>query len=123
MAVNLDALVINIIVEIIIISPVLWIAGRTTVGKKKAKFTDAIWIVMVGVISGALFGTFLTGITGSIIQFIIWLAIIRHYFDATWGQSLTITIVSIIVFVIIAVLLGLMGFALFGIYSGQGTMF
>ena len=47
--INLDALVVQLIVSIIVIAPVLWIAGRLLVGKEKAKGTDAIWIVVLGV--------------------------------------------------------------------------
>ena len=52
MVINLDMLVISIIVNIIIVAPVLWLAGRALVGKEKAKFTDAIWIVVLGTVIG-----------------------------------------------------------------------
>ena len=48
MAVNLDILLINLIINIIVVSPILWIAGRLLAGKDKAKFTDALWIVILG---------------------------------------------------------------------------
>lgn len=51
---NLTALLIQIIVNIIIIAPVLWIAGGLLSGKDKAKFTDAIWIVVLGAILGTV---------------------------------------------------------------------
>ena len=34
----------------------LWLAGRGLVGKEKAKFTDAIWIVALGTIIGMIIG-------------------------------------------------------------------
>jgi hypothetical protein len=117
MAINLDLMVLNIIVQIIFVSPVLWIAGRTIVGPKKAKFTDAILIVVVGVIVGTVLGALFSGIIGALIQFIIWLLIVRHYFDATWGQAITIAIIAVLAFIIIAFVLGILGFALFGIFS------
>jgi hypothetical protein len=44
--INLDSalmhLIIQIIVNIIVIAPALWISGRLFVGKGKAKFTDAL---------------------------------------------------------------------------------
>jgi hypothetical protein len=52
--INLMALVVNIIVNVIVLSPVLWIAGRLLVGKDKAKFTDALWIVVLGTVIGAV---------------------------------------------------------------------
>jgi hypothetical protein len=40
-------LVIKIIVNVVILSPVLWLAGRAIVGKERAKFKDAILIVVI----------------------------------------------------------------------------
>lgn len=71
MAVNLDALAIQVIVSTIILSPVLWLSGRALVGKDKAKFTDAVWIIVLGTVIGTLFGAFFTGIIALIIQLIL----------------------------------------------------
>ena len=51
----------QIIVETIIVAPALWVAGRLFAGKEKAKFTDAVWIVMLRVILSAIVGYFLYG--------------------------------------------------------------
>jgi len=40
MPINLDSLVISVVVNTIIISPILWLSGRALVGKEKAKFAD-----------------------------------------------------------------------------------
>ena len=47
---DLIALLIQIVVGIIIVAPILWIVGRMFAGKEKAKFTDAIWIVALGIL-------------------------------------------------------------------------
>jgi hypothetical protein len=113
MTTNLDALAINIVLATIIVSPSLWLAGRVVVGKEKAKFTDAILIVVIGVIIGAVFGSLFTGIIAALIQFIVWLALVRHFFDCGWGAAFGITLLMIVIFVVIAAVLGLAGFALF----------
>jgi len=112
LAINLDALVINIIVNTIILSPVLWLSGRALAGKEKAKFTDAIWIVILGTVIGALFGALFIGFIASIIQLILWLALVKHFFDCGWLKALAISIIAIIIFAAIAIILGLIGFAL-----------
>ena len=112
MAVNLDALAIHIIINTIILSPVLWLSGRAIVGKGKAKFTDAIWIIVIGTVVGTFFGAFFHGIIASIIQLILWLLIVKHFFDCGWLQALAISIIAIIIFAIVALILGLIGFAL-----------
>jgi len=113
--INLIALVVNIIVNIIVLSPVLWIAGRLLAGKDKAKFTDALWIVVLGTVIGAVFQALLEGILGllgSIIMLIIWLALVKHFFDTGWLKALVIAIVAIIIYIIIVAILVLLGLAI-----------
>lgn len=112
MAIDLVSLVINIVVSVIIVSPVLWISGRSLVGKEKAKFTDAIWIVVIGIVVGTILGAFLTGIVGTIVLIIIWLALVKHFFDCGWLQALAISIIAAIIFVVIVIILGLIGIAI-----------
>ena len=113
--INLIALAVHIIVNVIVLSPVLWIAGRLLAGKDKAKFTDALWIVVLGTLIGAVFQAFLEGILGllgSIIMLIIWLALVKHFFDTGWLKALAIAIVAIIIYIIIAAILVLIGLAI-----------
>ncbi len=112
MAVNLDALVIHIIVNTIILSPVLWLSGRALAGKEKARFTDAVATVVIGTVVGAVFGAFFTGFLAAIIQLIVWLLIVKHFFDCGWLRALAISIVAMIIFVLVIVALALVGFAL-----------
>lgn len=109
MAVNLDVLVISIIINTIILSPIFWIAGRALVGKEKAKFTDAIWIVILGTVVGTIFGALFTGIPAAIIQLILWLALVKHFFDCGWLKALAISILAVIVFAIIILILAAIG--------------
>jgi hypothetical protein len=113
---NLASLLISIIVNIIIVAPVLWIVGRMIAGKGKAKFTDAIWIVVLGVILGNVVGFFLSGWIGALVTLVVWLALIKHFFDCGWIKALIIAIVTIIAFIIISIIIGLIiGVALFAL--------
>lgn len=115
MAINLDTLVMHLIVNIIILSPVLWIAGRLLAGKDKAKFTDAIWIVVLGTVIGGIFQYFFSGIIAAIIVLFIWLALVKHFFDTGWLRALAIAIVAILIWVVIAVIIGIIiGVAIIG---------
>lgn len=112
MAINLDAAIIHIIVNTIIIGPVLWIAGRALVGGQKAKLTDGLWIAALGTIIGEIVGYFFErGIIVSIILIIVWLGLIKHFFDCGWLKGLLIAIVAVILFIVIAFVLALIGFA------------
>lgn len=116
--VDLISLAVSVIVGIIILSPVLWLVGRWLVGKEKAKFTDAIMIVVIGLVVNAIVGWVLSGwlaVIGWIIMLIVWLYLIKHFFDCGWLKALLIAIVTVIVFVIIGVVLALIGLAVFSL--------
>jgi hypothetical protein len=120
--VNLDTALINLIVTIIVniicISPALWIAGRLLAGKQKAKFTDALWIVVLGTVVSSIFGYFFQGIIASLILFVIIIGLVKHFFDCGWLKALAISIVAAIIFILIAAVLALIGI---GIGIGIGV--
>jgi hypothetical protein len=103
------ALLIQIVVGIIVVAPVLWLVGRALVGKDKAKFTDAIWIVVLGTIIGAVVGALVGNLISAIIMFIVWLALIKHFFDCGWLKAFVIAVIAVIVFVIIVLILAFIG--------------
>jgi hypothetical protein len=105
-------LIVQIVVSIIVLAPVLWLAGRTLVGKEKAKFLDAVWIVALGTIIGAVIGALIGGLLAAVIMFIIWLALIKHFFDCGWLMALAIAIIAVIIFVIIVAILAFVGIGL-----------
>jgi hypothetical protein len=108
-------LIIQIIAGIMIVAPVLWIAGRILAGKGKAKFTDAIWIVVLGVVLGAIISAFLSGWLATLVAFIIWLALIKHFFDCGWLKALVIAILAAVIFAVIIVVLALVGIGVAGL--------
>jgi hypothetical protein len=122
--VDLVSVVVQVIVAAIVLAPVLWIVGRWLAGKDKAKFTDALWIAVLGVIIGAIVGALLPGWgwISWIIMIVVWLYLIHHFFDCSWLKALLIAIVVIIVYVIIvAVILGVI-LALLGL-GAIGALF
>ena len=117
--INLDSAIVNliiqIIVNIIILAPVLWISGRLLAGKDKAKFTDALWIVVLGTVIGGIFQYFFSGIIASIIMLVIWLALVKHFFDTGWLRALVIAVVAVIIWIVIAVIIAvIVGVAILG---------
>lgn len=118
---DIVGLLISIVVSIIVVAPVLWLVGRALVGKQKAKFTDAIWIVILGIVLGEVINYFVGGliafggIIAAIIMFVVWLALIKHFFDCGWLKAFAIAVVAVILYVVIvailAVILALVGIA------------
>lgn len=109
---DLVALLIQIVVGTVIVAPVLWLAGRGLVGKEKAKFVDAVWIVLLGTVIGAVVGTFIGGLIAAVIMFIVWLALIKHFFDCGWLMAFAIAVVAVIIFVVIVAVLAFLGIGL-----------
>ncbi|MBS7648163.1 MAG: hypothetical protein QXK89_05395 [Candidatus Bathyarchaeia archaeon] len=113
---DVTALLVGIIVNTIFISPVLWLSGRMLAGKEKAKFTDSLWIVLLGTVIGTMLssaiGRVIGGIAAAIIMMVIWLALIKHFFDCGWLKALAIAIIAVILFIIIIAILALVGFAI-----------
>jgi hypothetical protein len=113
---DLVGLAIQIIVGIVVVAPCLWLSGRALVGKQKAKFTDAIWIVTLGVVTAVVVGSLVPigsvvgGLAGVLIMCVIWLALVKHFFDCGWLKALAIAIIAVIIFVIIGVVLAIVGF-------------
>jgi len=118
MAIDFVGLVVQIVVAAVILAPVLWIAGRLLAGKDKAKFTDALWIAVLGTIIGAVVGAFAGGLVAAVIMFIVWLALIKHFFDCGWIKAFIIAVVAVIIFIIIVailvVILAIIGIAIVG---------
>jgi len=106
---DLVALLIQIVVNVIVVAPALWISGIMLVGKDKAKFTDAVWIVVLGVVLGVVVNFLLSGFIAAIVMFVVWLALIRHFFDCGWLKAFIIAVFAVIIFIIIVAILALIG--------------
>jgi len=111
-------LLIQIIVDAVVLAQVLWIVGKWFVGKNKAKFSDAILIAVLGVVISSVIGFILPGwmgsVLGTIIMIVIWLALIRHFFECSWLKALIIAIVAGILYWILALIVSLV-LVLFGL--------
>ena len=104
---DLIGTLIQIAIGTIFLSPALWISGRLIAGKDKAKFTDALWIVFLGIIINTVVGAFIGNLIATIILMIIWLALIKHFFDCGWIKAFAIAIVAVVIFAIVIAILGI----------------
>ena len=111
-------LLIQIIVAAVVLAPVLWTVGKWFVGKNKAKLSDAILIAVLGVVISSVIGFILPGwmgsVLGTIVMIVIWLALIRHFFECSWLKALIIAIVAGILYWILALIVSLV-LVLFGL--------
>jgi hypothetical protein len=123
-ATTLIGLLVTIVIMIIFVVPALWIAGRLLAGKQKAKFTDALWIVIIGTVAFYFFKLVLTDLLSGfaiiiayIVMLIIWLALVKHFFDCGWLKALAISIIAIIIAIVFMIIIAFV-LALIGIGAG-----
>jgi hypothetical protein len=121
---TLIGLLVTIIIMIIFVVPALWISGRLLAGKQKAKFTDALWIVIIGTVVFYFINLFLTDLLSGfaiiiayIVMLIIWLALVKHFFDCGWLKALAISIIAIIIGIIFMIIIAFV-LAIIGIGAG-----
>jgi hypothetical protein len=108
-------LLITVVTWLIFVSPALWISGRLLAGKQNAKFTDALWIAAIGAVVFYLFNAFVTeylsiwwlSLLSYLVLLIIWLALVKHFFDCSWLKALAISIIAVIIAVVILFIIGL----------------
>lgn len=106
--VSLTSLLGEIIVDVILVAPFLWLVGRAMVGKEKAKFRDALWIVVLGVIINAVLSMFVSGLLGLLVTLVVWVWLIKHFFATGWGKAALVGIIALVALAIVTVVLALL---------------
>jgi hypothetical protein len=101
------------IVGLIVLTIIFYVAGRVVVGGKKALFSDAFVISLLGTIVMNVCLYFFGLLVGAVLSLIVWLLLIRHYYETGWLGAIAVGLMAVIVSIVIAILLGiLLGFSL-----------
>jgi hypothetical protein len=117
---NIVGILIGIVVGSVITAPFLWLAGKWIVGGEKAKFTDAVWIGVLGTVINAVIGSLVGGAVGSLAQLVAYLYLVKTYYETGWGNAVIISIVAVVIMAVVVVLLGMfLGINL----TGFGSLF
>jgi len=105
-AMDFVTLVVQIIVAAVVLAPVLYLVGKLFVGRK-AKFSHAVWIGVLGVIIGAVVGFFLSGIAivGTLIMIVVWLVLITHFFECGLIRGVAIAVIAGIIYLIVSLII------------------
>lgn len=98
----------SFIVGLIVLTLVFYIAGRVVVGGKRALLSDAFVISLLGTIVASILGLFLSQWIGLILSLVVWLLLIRHYYETGWLGSLAVAIMAVIIYIVILILLFLL---------------
>ena len=110
----------NFVLGLIILTIIFYIAGRAVVGKKRALFSDAFVISLLGTIVMNVCLNFFGLLVGAILSLIVWLLLVKHYYETGWLGAIAVgimaLIVSIAILVIIGIILGI-SFVLLGSFT------
>ncbi len=96
----------HFILNLIILTIVFYIAGRIVVGKKRALFSDAFVISLLGtIVMSICLSFFKTPLVGAVLSLIIWLLLVKHYYETGWLGAIAVGIMALIVSIVILVIL------------------
>jgi len=99
--------VVLFMMNLIVLTVVFYVAGIIVVGGRRALFSDAFVISLLGTIVGNICLLFFPPIIGLILSLVVWLLLIRHYYETGWLGALAVAILAVIIFVVVLFILGL----------------
>ena len=105
-------LIIQLIIAGIIGGIFVWLAGKA-LGAPKATYWHGILIVVSAIILTDIIGYFLGGLgwITTIIELIVILLLIKHFFGTGWVKAIVIAVLAIVILVIVVFVLALLGIA------------
>lgn len=99
---SLLSVVINLVIGTLVTSFFLWISSELMIGGKKATFMDALAIVAIGTIVSSVVSIFFSGYVAALIDFILWMYLIKTRFETTFKKAIAISIVMVAVYFVTA---------------------
>jgi hypothetical protein len=100
------------LVNLVVLTFVLYFAGLIVVGGRKARFLDAFLISLLGTVLSAAFFLFIPyGLIALVLGILVWLLLIKSLYETGWLGAIAVGFLAIIIFLVISVILAL----LFGI--------
>jgi hypothetical protein len=114
---NIIGYLIELIVAGIVLGIFVWLAGKA-LGAPKATYYHGILTVISAVILRDIISYFLSGWGARIVELIVVLLLIKHFFGVGWVKAIVIAVLALIIGIIITILLAwvlaLIGLAFLG---------
>jgi hypothetical protein len=96
------------LVGLLVLTVVLYLAGLIVVGGKRARFSDALIIALLGTVLSTLFVMFIPyPLIALLLSIITWLLLIKRLYETGWLGSLAVGILAIIIYLSVFILLAL----------------
>jgi hypothetical protein len=116
-------LIIHLIVAGIIGGIFVWLAAKA-LGAPRATYWHGILTVVSAIIVTDILGYFLSGLgwLWTIIEIIIILLLIKHFFGVGWIKAVVIAILAVVILIVVLFVLALIGFTVLqGFFPGLPT--
>jgi hypothetical protein len=107
---NLIGFLIDLVVLGVILGIFVWLAGKA-LGAPKATYYHGILIVVSAIILRDIIGYFISGWVARIVELVVVLVLIRHFFSVGWLKAVVIAILAVVIGIIITAVLAMVGFA------------
>lgn len=96
------------LIELFMLTIVLYVAGRAVVGERRARLSDALIIAFLGTILSAIFIAFIPyGLVALILSALIWLLLIKRLYETGWLGAIAVGILALLIFIAILLLIAL----------------
>ncbi len=109
--------IISLIVNFVIMTIVFYMAGAIVVGRRRALLSDAFVISLLGTIVGNICMLFFPTLVGLVLSLIVWLLLIRHYYETGWLGAIAVAVLAVIVYMVVLFIMAILlaiPFLLFG---------
>lgn len=107
------AFLIQLIVVGVILGLFVWLAAKA-LGAPKASYYHGILTVISAVILGDVITYLIHGWFGTIVELVVVLLLIKHFFGVGWVKAAIIAILSVIIALVITAILALIGLTFLG---------
>jgi hypothetical protein len=114
--------IISFVVQLVMATLAFYVTGRTLAGVGKARFTDAFFVALLGLllqlgVDAGMEQILMTpglnpivlaawNLVGLLATFIVWMLLVQHFFDCLFLKGLLIVVIAFILIVIIDFALG-----------------
>jgi hypothetical protein len=95
-------------VSLLVLAVVLYLAGLIVVGGKRALFSDAFRISLLGTVLSTIFFLFIPyNLIALLLSIFVWLLLIKRLYETRWLRAIAVGILAIIIFLAVTILLAL----------------
>jgi hypothetical protein len=95
-------------ISLLVLAVVLYFAGLIIVGGRRARFSEAFLISLIGNVLSTVFFLFLPySIISLLLSAIVWLLLIKRFYRTGWVGAVAVGILAVIVFLVVAIFLAL----------------